>query len=323
METPKIVHHTAFTVIGFSQQFCFGEGYEKCPNFWHEEYSVRYEHLFKTMKAESPEEQAVLDNRIGEYAVCQALDGQQAFDYMICGEYKGGFVPENMKLITIPESDWLEFRNRGPLPKSLQELNTFVHQTWLKEHADQYQSLGFDIECYSAGNPKDADYECGIYIPIIHKKSSQTLCGIDCTNCSCKNKCQGCVATAGHPHGGSCVLAECCKSRHQETCDTCERQCELKARLISEFNALRIPGMPQVTSLNALPGFYINMEYAMHNGCKVKFWDDNRIYLGNQFEKADGSGRCFGLTADETHLLVCEYGCNGLDPEIVIYKRRE
>jgi hypothetical protein len=32
--------------------------------------------------------------------------------------------------------------------------------------------------------------------------------------------------------------------------------------------------------------------------------------------------RCYGLTADENYLLVCEYGENGKDPEIVVFRRR-
>ena len=28
------------------------------------------------------------------------------------------------------------------------------------------------------------------------------------------------------------------------------------------------------------------------------------------------------VVADEKFILVCEYGCNGADPEIVLYKRR-
>ena len=56
---------------------------------------------------------------------------------------------------------------------------------------------------------------------------------------------------------------------------------------------------------------------------KVKSWEDGLVYLGNQLEKQDGSCRCYGLTADENWLLVCEYGDNGSDPELVVYKRRE
>ena len=38
-------------------------------------------------------------------------------------------------------------------------------------------------------------------------------------------------------------------------------------------------------------------------------------------EKA-GSDRYYGLVADNDYLLVCEYGCNGSDPEIVVYRKR-
>ena len=100
-------------------------------------------------------------------------------------------------------------------------------------------------------------------------------------------------------------------------------KCALKEQLIKEFNDLHVPGMDRVTDLNALPGSYINLEYTLESGQKIKFWEDGRVYLGNQLCKHDGSGRCFGLTADENWLLVCEYGDNGSDPEIVVYKRRE
>ena len=34
------------------------------------------------------------------------------------------------------------------------------------------------------------------------------------------------------------------------------------------------------------------------------------------------SERCYGVVANEDVVLVCEYGCNGSNPEIVLYKRR-
>ena len=83
---------------------------------------------------------------------------------MICGEYAGGAVPESMKLLAIPESDWAEFRCRGALPKSLQDLYAAAYG-WLKDHGE-YRELGFDIEAYTPGNPADADYECGLIIPV-------------------------------------------------------------------------------------------------------------------------------------------------------------
>lgn len=152
----------------------------------------------------------------------------------------------------------------------------------------------------------------------------KNYCGLDCAACPAAATCPGCAATGGKPFGGTCVLGECCKAQGCNTPGQCfSGTCALKEQFIQEFNALRVPGMDQVTDLNALPGSYINLEYTLPGGQKVKFWDDSRVYLGNQLCKHVGSGRCYGLTADEEHLLVCEYGDSGSDPEIVVYQRRE
>ncbi len=95
----------------------------------------------------------------------------------------------------------------------------------------------------------------------------------------------------------------------------------LKDKLIQEFNALNLPGL-NVRDLNLLNGFYINLSYPLPNGKTVQLLEDKDIYLGNQAE-IPGSCRCYGLVGDETHLLVCEYSGGGLDPEIVVYKRRD
>jgi hypothetical protein len=92
--------------------------------------------------------------------------------------------------------------------------------------------------------------------------------------------------------------------------------------LIGEFNKLGIADMDEVTGLNALKGSFINLEYTLASGQKVKLLDDNKIYLGNQLGKA-GSDRCYGIAADEKCLLVCEYGEAGVDAEIVVFKRRD
>ena len=96
---------------------------------------------------------------------------------------------------------------------------------------------------------------------------------------------------------------------------------ELKKQLIEEFNSLNIPDMKKVTDLYTLKGSFINLEYTLPNGQKVKLWDDKKIYLGAELCKEEGN-RCYGLVADENYLLVCEYGDNGSDPEIILFKRR-
>ena len=164
---PVIRHHGEFTFIGFSTVIRNEDGFLKCPEFWNEQYARRFERLLRTMKPETPEEQAVLDNRIGQYAVCRCLksEGRDAFEYMICGEYMGGVVPDGMKLLTLPESDWAEFRCKGALPKSLQDLYDAAYNGWLNDHPE-YQGLGIDIESYSPGNPSAPDYECALIIPV-------------------------------------------------------------------------------------------------------------------------------------------------------------
>ena len=95
-----------------------------------------------------------------------------------------------------------------------------------------------------------------------------------------------------------------------------------KKQLIGEINDLKIEGMPKVESLNALVGNYVNLEYPLPNGMKAKFLNDGTTYLGNQLEPEFGGDRCFGVLASMDFILVCTYGCEGKDPELVLYKKR-
>ncbi|MBQ9483372.1 MAG: helix-turn-helix domain-containing protein [Ruminiclostridium sp.] len=97
---------------------------------------------------------------------------------------------------------------------------------------------------------------------------------------------------------------------------------EFKQKLIDEINELHIEGLPKVEKLNALVGSYVNLAYRLPNGSTVKFLDDNATYLGNQLECEFGGDRCFGVLANMDFILVCTYGKDGNDPELVIYKKR-
>ncbi|MBR4934910.1 MAG: helix-turn-helix domain-containing protein [Anaerotignum sp.] len=95
-----------------------------------------------------------------------------------------------------------------------------------------------------------------------------------------------------------------------------------KKQLVDEFNELNIEGMPKVESLNVLPGSFVNLEYTLPSGEKVKFLDDRASYLGNQLPCIFGGERCFGIVANMGFLLVCTYEENGEYPELVLYKKR-
>ena len=141
------------------------------------------------------------------------------------------------------------------------------------------------------------------------------ICKMDCCKvCPRRGECPGCEETAGHPFGGDCVAAECIKEKGQGAF------LALKKALLEEINALGIPHL-HVEDLNLLPGYFVNLEYSLPSGQKVKLLADDNVYLGNQIE-IPGSDRCYGVVADRAFLLVCEYGCVGSDPEILLSRRR-
>ncbi len=141
----------------------------------------------------------------------------------------------------------------------------------------------------------------------------KSICGIDCAKCELSNTCNGCLETNGQPFGTECIVAVCCKQGKTVLS-------EIKDKLIAAFNALNIQDMEEVTELNALKGSFANIEYVLPNGQLVKFWDDNRIYLGNRLHKK-GSDRYYGIIADEKYLMVSEYNDYGSDAEIIVFKQ--
>lgn len=148
-----------------------------------------------------------------------------------------------------------------------------------------------------------------------------SICGADCNNCGYgkNNNCKGCIESKGCPFGKQCFIANYIKTGGVKNYEL------LKKQLIDEFNSLNIPGMPKIKELFALNGAFVNLEYPLLNGEKIKLLDNNEIYLGNQVEcefNDDEIIRCYGLVANLNFLLVSEYGPNGDNPEIIIYKKR-
>ena len=117
------------------------------------------------MRPETAVEAAILENGVGLFAICDEKEG--SYEYWIAGLYKGGDVPEGLKLYTFPESDWAMFSAKGPLPGSLQALNTQVWQEWYPNEGQKYRGNGKAmLEVYSPGDMQSPDYECGIWVPV-------------------------------------------------------------------------------------------------------------------------------------------------------------
>ncbi|MBR1842282.1 MAG: helix-turn-helix domain-containing protein [Oscillospiraceae bacterium] len=109
--------------------------------------------------------------------------------------------------------------------------------------------------------------------------------------------------------------------RYEELSDNGKFE-EFKRKLIDEINELGIPGLPRLERLNALAGSYVNLEYRLPGGQRVKFLNDRTTYLGNQLESEFDGERCFGVLANMDFILICTYEKNGENPELVLYKKR-
>ena len=109
--------------------------------------------------------------------------------------------------------------------------------------------------------------------------------------------------------------------RYEELSDDGQFE-SFKKQLIQEINDLHIEGLPEVKTLNALVGSYVNLAYRLPSGMAVKFLDDQTTYLGNQLESELGGDRCFGVLANMDFILICTYEAEGRDPELVLYKKR-
>lgn len=157
-----------FKVIGFERVFSYETAYKEIPAFWDEICEKYCNNTIYAGKAPScPEEQAIIDNCIGEYGVCiDDMDGGK-FRYLIAGRYTGGEVPDGMTLFEFPQGEWAKFDCTGPMPEALQELNTKIFKEWLPGNPDFEMAGYYNIEWYSCdGEKSDADYKSAIWIPV-------------------------------------------------------------------------------------------------------------------------------------------------------------
>lgn len=145
----------------------------------------------------------------------------------------------------------------------------------------------------------------------------KSICGANCAECPSKEACPGCTETNGCPFGKQCYIAKYILTGGMEN------YVEFKKGLIDEVNTLHIDGMEEVRELYPLVGSFVNLEYPVPSGT-VKLLKDDEVYIGAQVKNLfDESGKtCFGVIARESFILICSYGENGTNPELVLYKHR-
>lgn len=141
----------------------------------------------------------------------------------------------------------------------------------------------------------------------------KSICGADCGNCQFREHCRGCEKTNGCPFGNECFVARYIKDNGIDAYEG------LKHKLIGEINSLEVFDMAKINELYPLHGSFVNLEYTLPNGNTVKFLNDNDMYLCNQVESENGI--CFGIASNPNFILVCKYGDNGTNPEMVLFKK--
>lgn len=156
---------------------------------------------------------------------------------------------------------------------------------------------------------------------LTEKADMGSICGANCNDCDYwkNNNCNRCRKSNGCPFGKQCFIAKYILTGGKDNYEI------FKNQLIEEFNSLSISGMPKIKELFPLNGFFVNLKYPLPNGSIVELLNNDEIYLGNQVECEFNDGeliKCFGLVANMDFLLISEYGANGDNPEIILYKKR-
>lgn len=152
----KIINKPAFKVIGVSKTFKSEEGFKECPKFWDEHYQNENSKYI-----------------LGMYGICiDDLNG--SFKYMIADNYEDKNFSDKFEVIEIPDNTWAVFQSIGPIPQTLQKLNTDIFTKWLPNNSEYILKEMVVIECYSDTTvyPKgtlDENYYCEIWVPVIHK----------------------------------------------------------------------------------------------------------------------------------------------------------
>ena len=143
----KIVEKAPFTVVGIKKRFDADTSYGEIPKFWNEWMSD-----MKGLK--------------GMFGICTDMDGKN-FDYWIADLYlPWQDIPECCSAYQIPGGLWALFKCEGPLPDSMQKVNTEIWTQWLPSLKDYTLAGNYSLEFYLPPAKDPADTVSYICIPL-------------------------------------------------------------------------------------------------------------------------------------------------------------
>lgn len=169
-------------VIGFAKEIAFKDSQKECPKAW----ADFIENIIKPVVFEKkqPDElqQAAFENGVGEFGLCTcsipnhdcskcALQNfgtcnDRTFTYVVGGMYKGGKVPEGMRLFDIPSGKWVRIHFEGGMAAFQEQFQKF-NSEWLPAHPEfGWARNTVSMEWYKGTDIQSPDYQCGIMFPL-------------------------------------------------------------------------------------------------------------------------------------------------------------
>ena len=143
----RIVEKAPFTIVGIKRPFNSETSYQEIPKFWNEWA-------------------ADMHGLKGMFGVCLDMDGKD-FDYWIADLYTPWEeIPEGCETVQIPGSLWAQFICKGPLPDSLQKVNTQIWSEWLPALSGYELAGNYSLEVYMPPTEDPADTVSYIWIPL-------------------------------------------------------------------------------------------------------------------------------------------------------------
>ena len=143
----SIMEKAPFTIVGTRRCFQNETSYREIPKYWREWTKDR-----KGLK--------------GMFGVCMDMDGKE-FDYWIADLYAPWEeIQEGCETYQIPGSYWAQFVCRGPLPDSLQKVNTQIWAEWLPSLQGYELAGNYSMEFYMPPSENPADTINYIWIPL-------------------------------------------------------------------------------------------------------------------------------------------------------------
>ncbi len=144
----KIVEKPQFTLFGLPRMFNSDTSYQEIPKFWDQVMGM--------------ENCPVM----GMYGVCIDEDGKN-FEYLIADNYiPWQELPAGCVTRVIPASTWAVFPCRGPLPQTLQDVNTRIWTQWLPNCKNYRLAANLNIELYAPPAEKPEDTYSEIWLPV-------------------------------------------------------------------------------------------------------------------------------------------------------------